>query len=58
MSESMRSSLMVGGGSAMARPTSPSSGGGCFRVSEKENCGRMCVMNCTTYSEEEQRIHV
>ena len=49
MSLSMSSSLIVGGGSAMASPTRPSSGGGCFRVSENENWGRMWVKICTTW---------
>ena len=37
MSLSISSSLIVGGGRAMARQTMPSRGGGCFRVREKEN---------------------
>ena len=48
ISLSMSSSLMVGGGRAIANPTNPNKGGGCLRVNEKENCGRMCARICTT----------
>lgn len=56
VSFSIRSSVMVGGGRAMARATSPSNGGDCLRLNENENWGRWWAMIWTTWKQKKTEV--